>query len=30
LRRVFRNLGENAARHAASRIDIALADRAAA
>jgi signal transduction histidine kinase len=27
LRRVFRNLGENAARHAASRIDIALADR---
>ena len=27
LRRVLRNLGENAARHAASRIDIALADR---
>ena len=27
LRRVVRNLGENAARHAASRIDIALADR---
>ena len=26
LRRVFRNLGENAARHAASRVDIALAD----
>lgn len=27
LRRVLRNLGENAARHASSRIDIALADR---
>ncbi|GFG51871.1 sensor histidine kinase [Mycolicibacterium agri] len=27
LRRVFRNLGENAARHAASRIDITLAKR---
>jgi signal transduction histidine kinase len=27
LRRVLRNLGENAARHAADRIDIALADR---
>jgi len=27
LRRVFRNLGENAARHAATRIDIAPADR---
>ena len=27
LRRVLRNLGENAARHAASRVDIALADR---
>ena len=26
LRRVFRNLGENAARHASSRVDIALAD----
>ena len=26
LRRVVRNLGENAARHAASRVDIALAD----
>jgi signal transduction histidine kinase len=26
LRRVFRNVGENAARHAASRVDIALAD----
>jgi signal transduction histidine kinase len=26
LRRVFRNLGENAARHSASRVDIALAD----
>lgn len=29
LRRVLRNLGENAARHAASRVDIALADRSA-
>jgi signal transduction histidine kinase len=27
LRRVLRNLGENAARHATSRIDITLADR---
>ncbi len=27
LRRVLRNLGENAARHASSRIDIALVDR---
>jgi signal transduction histidine kinase len=27
LRRVVRNLGENAARHASSRVDIALADR---
>ena len=27
LRRVFRNLGDNAARHASSRVDIALADR---
>jgi signal transduction histidine kinase len=26
LRRVFRNLGDNAARHASSRVDIALAD----